>query len=523
MPPPPAPEVTRRNQLGFWLGLAVFAAVVFGADIEPGKPAVTSTAAIALLMAVWWVTEAVPVAVTALLPLVLFPLFGVVRGSEIAPVYLNNNIFLFAGGFLIALAMERWNLHRRIALLILSALGGGPHRLVLGFMVATAFLSMWISNTATAMMMMPMGLSLALLYEELLSQETEAGQTPDPRAANFSLVLMLGIAYGSSIGGVATIIGTPPNVVLTQIFHAEFPEAPPISFAQWIIFAFPLTVTFLLASWFMLGRLIYPLPARTPFSGSALIGEELRRLGPYGREERLVTAVFVTAAFLWMFREDIRFGEAFALPGWSSLLKHGAMIDDGTIAIAMGTLLFMLPARGGGRIMNWETARKLPWGILWLFGGGFALAKGITESELSIWIGRKFEVLEGAPAWAVIVAISGTITGVTELTSNTATTQMVLPILAALARSIEVHPLMFMIPATLSASCAFMLPVATPPNAIVYGSERVSITQMAWAGLFMNLLGLALIAVFIYTLALPVFQISADVFPAWASAAAPSP
>ena len=497
-----------HGRIGFWLGLGALLFVLLFVEIDSSKPALSRMAAVTILMAIWWMTEAVPIAVTALVPLILFPTLGIMRGEQVAPVYVNSNIFLFAGGFLIALAMQRWNLHKRIALLILDFIGGHPHRLVLGFMVATGFLSMWISNTATAMMMMPMGLSLVLLYEDLNRQRSVSGIAIDPRAKNFSSALMLGIAYGASIGGFATIIGTPPNVVLVSIFESEFPGAAPISFAQWVVFALPLSVTFMFLAWAVLCRVAFPLPAETPFSGRQFIRETLRDLGPYRFEEKLVTLVFGTAGFLWMFRREISFGESFRVPGWSTWLQYGDWIDDGTIGITMGVVLFLLPTKHSkGRLMDWDTAKRLPWGVLWLFGGGFALARGFTVSGLSDHIGQELAVLKGAPVLLVIAVITATITLVTELTSNTATTQMILPIMASLARSLHLNPLLLLIPAALAASCAFMLPVATPPNAVVYGSERVPIGHMIRAGVLLNLVGIILIVLFVYLVLPRVFDI----------------
>lgn len=475
-------------------------------------------ASIAALMGIWWMTEAFPLAVTAMVPAVVFPLLGIMSGREVAPVYVNQNIFLFAGGFLLALAMQRWDLHRRIALIILLAIGGQPHRIVLGFMIATAILSMWVSNTATAMMIMPMALSLAMLYENLNATRHASGKPVDPRAPNFPLVLMLSVAYAASIGGMGTIIGSPPNIVLVTIFEQEFPGAPPISFAQWFLFAFPISVIFLFVAWALLCRIIYPLPNDSPFSGRDYMRGEYRKLGPIRHEELIVVVVFTCTALLWMFRKDINFGERFTIPGWAGLLRYGSLLDDGTVAMISGLALFLLPASkraGGGRIMNWETAKGLPWEILILFGGGFALAKGLTASGLSDWIGGRFGFLEGAPIWAVIATIGGTINLVTEMTSNTATTQMILPILASLARALQVHPLLLMIPAALSASFAFMLPVATPPNAVIYGSGRVPIGKMIRAGIILNIVGLILTTIFVLTLAIPIFQIAGGM-PDWA-------
>jgi sodium-dependent dicarboxylate transporter 2/3/5 len=509
-----------RRRIGFWTGIAAFVFFQFMIDLAPETPSVSTGAAVASLMAIWWMSEAFPLAVTALVPIVFFPILGIMPAKEVAPSYIDSNIFLFAGGFVLALAMQRWGLHKRIALIILMIIGGRPSRIVLGFMAATAILSMWVSNTATAMMMLPMALSLCALFTGAMEAREQGGMAPDPRAENFPLVLMLGIAYSASIGGMGTIIGTPPNVVLVSIFQNEFPEAPAISFAQWFIFAAPLSVFFIVLTWILLTRLIYPLPAASPFSGRQFIRSEYQGLGRVTREEATVAGVFTVTALLWIFRKEIALGDALTLPGWSNFVPHGANPDDGTIAMLAALALFILPAsraRGGGGVMNWETAKKLPWEILVLFGGGFALASGFTASGLSDWIGARFEILQGAPPWLMIAVVGGSINFVTELTSNTATTQMILPILASLSRSLELHPLLLMIPAALSASCAFMLPVATPPNAIIYGSGQVPIGKMIRAGIILNLTGIVLTTLLVLGVAPFIFDISFGEFPAWAA------
>lgn len=515
--------LTLRNKVGVWLGLILFAAIWFGPELDPEQPAVSHMMAIAVLMATWWVTEAIPIPATALLPIVLFPLMGIMKGAAVAREYMSWLILLFLGGFLIAIAVERWNLHRRIALHILHVIGGQPHRLVLGFMIATAFLSMWLSNTATTMMMMPMAISLVVIYEDLNESRRRAGEEVDPLARNFPLVLMLGLAHSASIGGLGTLIGTPPNGVLVTQFEQIFPAAPSISFAQWMAFASPFSLVFLIIAWFLLCRVIFPLPASSPFSGKAFVREELHRLGPTTVEERRVALVFAGVALLWMTRKSIAFGSAFTLRGWSSLFSEqsgiGALIDDGTVSITMALLLFLIPAskEKGGRLMDWEAARAVPWGILLLFGGGLALAKGFEVSGLSGWIGSRFEVLAGAPAVGLVASVVAIVAGLTELTSNTATASMSLPIMASLARAIEVHPLLLMIPAALAASCAFVLPVSTPPNAIVYGSGRVPITKMIKAGLIMEVVALVMITILVFTLGSVVFDLGGP-FPEWAVA-----
>lgn len=542
-----------RSRVGLWLGPLVFVLMLLFVDLDPGNPLVTRMAAVVVLMAIWWVTEAIPIPATALLPLVLFPFLGIMRGrvvdassrvevdagvnvadlqimyNSVAAQYMDWIIFLFLGGFLIAIAVEKWGLHKRIALHILRIIGGDPHRLVLGFMVATGFLSMWLSNTATAMMMMPMAMSLIVLYEELNSKILREGGIVDKRADNFAMALLLSVAYASSIGGLATIIGTPPNGVLVTQMAQLYPDAPDITFAKWVMFALPMSVVYMWLAWLTLCRLVFPLPASTPFSGREFINREIAALGPMSNEEKKVLVVFVTVAVLWMTRQERLLGNSVDIYGWSHyldllLVKLGTFpvgnyLDDGTISIAMALTLFVIPAgpRHGGRLLDWESAKQVPWGILLLFGGGLAIAQGFTTSGLGDYLARQFEGFLGdASPLLVVVSVTTFVTSVTELTSNTATASMVIPIFASLAEAIQVSPFLLLIPAAVAASCAFMLPVSTPPNAIVYGSGRVPIMKMVVAGLWLDLLSVVIVTISVYTLGHLAFGVL-DGFPAWAA------
>jgi len=471
----------RWGRIGLAGGTVLFAAVCMTGGGSP----VGNMGAVAVLMAAWWMTGAIPLAATALLPLVLFPLLGILPGREVAPLYLNSVIFLYVGGFLIALAMERWNLHRRIALGIVAAVGGGPQRLVLGFMVATAFLSMWISNTATAVMMFAIALSV------IRETERRAGAE---KCRSFAVALLLGVAYAASIGGMATLVGTPPNLSLVRIHEISFPDADRIGFGEWMVLCVPISVALLGAAWWILARWLFR-PDPELALPAEVIREERSRLGPMGREEATVLGVFVATALLWVFREGLDLGLV-RIPGWAQVLppriREG--IDDGTVAIAMALLLFVLPARERGRrILGADVFGKIPWHMVLVFGGGFALAKGFQSSGLSAWIGGGFGHLTGTPEIVLVAAVCLGLTFLTELTSNVATTEMVLPILASVAVSAGINPLLLMIPATLSASCAFMLPVATPPNAIVFASGHLRIADMVRAGWWLNWVGVIVI------------------------------
>ncbi len=494
--------------IGLWLGLGAFL-LLLAFPVDPGNVPASRLAAVALLMAVWWVTDAIPLFATALIPLVLYPLLGIMPGHDTAPIYFNSTIVLFVGGFMIALTMEKWNLHRRIALNIIHAVGGGPARIVLGFMVAAAFLSMWISNTATAVMMVPIGLAICLQIESGAGRE-------DGR--HLSVGLMLGIAYGCTVGGLTTLVGTPPNLSFVRIFQILFPDAPQIAFGQWLLMAFPVGLILLVVAWFLITHVLHRVPDGVTID-RAVVERERGSLGSISFEERAVLGVFVATALLWTFRVDLQLGFV-TMPGWSRLLPDPDMIDDGTVAITMASVLFLIPARnrkeGAARVMGPDVIPRLPWNIVLLFGGGFALAAGFQETGLAQLIGNQFEVLGSLPVFVMILLVCAALTFLTEFTSNTATTEMVLPILASVAVVTGTHPLVLMIPATLSASCAFMMPVATPPNAIVFGSDRITVGEMARAGIFLNLIGVVVIATIVFTVGLAVFGIDPSIVPEWA-------
>ncbi len=501
-------SLTPKNIIGFIIGPAIFLWITVFVDLEPGKPAVTYTLAIAILMAVWWITEIVPLAITALLPVVLFPLFGVMNGKDVSSAYFNHVIFLFIGGFIVALAMQKWDLHKRIALRILLITGSSPARILLGFMLATSFLSMWISNTATAMMMVPILLSISSQLEEFIEEK---------EASKYTVGLLLGVAYSASIGGIATLVGTPPNLSFARIFQIMFPSAPEISFSAWFIFALPISIIFFVITWVYLYVIFKP---RRSLKSLQKISfkDQYNELGKGTYEQRAVLVVFVILAILWLTRAGISVG-SFNIPGWSSLFSSPTYINDGTVAVLMSVILFIIPSKDKkSRIMTWKTASKIPWNIVLLFGGGFALAGAFKESGLSIYIGEQLSGIGSLHPILIIGVIALTMTFLTELTSNTATTEMLLPVLAGMSVSIEINPLLFMLPATISASMAFMLPVATPPNAIVFGSNKITVLQMAKTGLVLNLLGVIIITLVTYYWGSWVFGIDVNAMPIWASA-----
>ncbi|MCA9522787.1 MAG: SLC13/DASS family transporter [Myxococcales bacterium] len=490
--------------IGLIAGLVGFVALLIW-PIHASAPRIGSMAAIAALMAVWWVSEAIPLAATALLPLLLFPLLGITTPGAVAATYINSTIFLFIGGFLIAIAMERCNLHRRLALNIVRFVGSGPRALVGGFTLASAFLSMWISNTATALMMLPIGMAVVGKVEE---------QVGGTKARPLATAMMLAIAYGCSVGGLATLIGTPPNLALRRIFNIGFPGAPKVTFGGWLVIGVPVAAVMLAVVILLLTRVFFRFDDELRVDPE-IIAEERRRLGALEIDEAIVLIVFSITALLWTFRRPLPLG-ALTIPGWEQLLGGRLRVDDATVAIGMSLVLFLIPSRKrpGEGLLAVDSFRHVPWEIVLLFGGGFALAAGFEVSGLAKLIGEQLRAMSGVAPIAVVAAICLVMTFLTELTSNTATAQLVLPILASMAVAMQLHPLLLMIPATLSASCAFMLPVATPPNAVVFGSGRVRIGEMARVGLALNLIGVVVITGLLFALA-AALGIAPGLTPTW--------
>ncbi len=474
--------MTRKQRVGLILGPALFAVAIWGMAPAGLNMAAQAVLATALWIATWWITEAVPIPVTSLLPIVLFPLTGGLDIGATTAAYGSPMIFLFVGGFIIAVAIEKWHLHRRIAMRIIRAIGAKIRRIILGFMLATALLSMWISNTATTMMMMPIGFAI-------ITQLTEFGKRASDKdsviESDFGKALMLGIAYSASIGGMATLIGTPTNVIfsgiVSQLFEVE------ITFAQWLIFGLPISVVLLGVCWFYLVRIAFSFDHDHIPGGEEEVEKELRALGKMSPEERLVLIVFIATALAWITRSFV-------------LNKFIPGINDTVIAIAGASALFMLPApsKPGDRLLDWESAVKLPWGIILLFGGGLALAAGFKDSGLAAWIGEQMTLLQGVSFLILLATVVASVNFLTEITSNVATASMILPILASLSLAIEVHPFGLMIAACVAASCAFMLPVATPPNAVVFGSGQIRMQDMVRTGLWMNLISILFLTLYVF-------------------------
>ena len=461
---------SRIQTAGLVAGLAVLGGMLVLPTPAGLEPAGWRAAAVAGMMAVWWMTEALPIAATSLVPLAAFPLLGVASIDAAAAPYANPIVFLFLGGFLLAKGLERWGLHRRLALGVIARVGTEPRRIVLGFMLAAAALSMGISNTATAVMMLPIAASVVEL-----ARRDDVGSEAEDRT--FALVLMLGVAYACSIGGLATLVGTPTNALLAGFVATTY--GADLSFSGWLAFGLPLAAVGLAVTYVLLTRVVFPVRLAAIPGGRAFVREQLAALGPMTAPERRVALVFGGVSVLWVVR-----------PLLASVV--GGLSDTG-IAMTGALALFVLPAGAstgtarGERLLDWDTARTLPWGVLLLFGGGLSLAAAIAETGLAEWLGGLLAGASVLPAWALVGLVVALIVSLTELTSNTATAAAFLPVLAALAASTGTDPLLLLVPATAAASCAFMLPVATPPNAIVFGSGHVTIGQMARAGLWLNL------------------------------------
>ena len=534
-------RTTRVRWTGFAAGLLA-AVLLFSLLPDSMPPAARVTAATAALMGIWWMTEAIPIPATALVPLVVFPVFNGVDLSEVGGSYGSDTIFLFMGGFLIALSMQKWNLHRRIALFVLRVMGDRTNFMIAGFMISTGFLSMWVSNTATAVLMLPIGLSVLLLVNETMERSDEqsslaaagdekaggasgAGDGGDPSASdhpgagapgstpsasdedgggvsdsvkdavlksNFGTALMLAIAYSASIGSLGTIIGTPPNIFLVGYLSDNHDIE--IGFGQWMLVGVPIAVVMMVIAWFLLTQVLFrPEVKRIP-GGRGLIDDELAKLGPMSRPERMVLVIFALAALSWIL-----------VP----VFFDPAPISDAGIAMTVGLLLFILPAgaQRGVRLLDWDTAVDMPWGVLLLFGGGLALSGQFTDSGLTEAIGGAVEGIAGVPIILLVAVLVGAIIFLTEITSNTATAATFIPVVGGVALGIGADPLLLTVPVALAATCAFMLPVATPPNAVAFGTGYVSIAQMVKGGVWLNLISIVMITLAAMTLAVWAFGV----------------
>ncbi|MGP9837977.1 SLC13 family permease [Arthrobacter sp. 179] len=478
-----SPAVLMRKRIGLFAGPVLAVVVFFLLPGDLAQPA-RFTAAVATVMALWWMTEAIPLAATALLPLVLFPMLNVAGMGDAAAPYANPIIFLFMGGFMLALALQRWNLHRRIALATVLLVGTKPRQLIGGFMIATGFMSMWVSNTATAVMMLPIGMSVLALTARMSDEK----KVPP----KFGIALMLGIAYSASIGSLGTVIGTPPNALM--VGYLQQAHDIHVGFGQWMLVGVPMSVVFMAVAWYLLTFVIFKPEISEIPGGRQLISDEYKKLGRMNVGEKLVLAIFVLAAASWI-----------TVP----LLWPDTSIEDAVIAMCVAVALFIIPAnlRKGVPLLNWGSAKELPWDILLLFGGGLALSAQFTETGLSKWVGEQVDGLGFLPVVVLIAAVALIVLGLTELTSNTATAAAFLPLIGGVAVGLGLDPMLLVVPVAIAATCAFMLPVATPPNAIAYSSGYVEISDMLKAGIWLNVISLVLTTLTTMTLAVWVFDV----------------
>ena len=473
-----------QKKIGFILGPLTFIILMFIGPFEGLSQPAHSILSSTLWIAIWWITEAIPIAATALIPIVLFPLSGGLDLSATTASYGHKFVFLYLGGFLIAIGIEKWKLHKRIAINIISFIGIDARRVILGFMLATAFLSMWISNTATSVMMLPIGIAIIKQLNE---------------NKIFGKALMLGIAYSASIGGVATVIGTPPNLVLAGVISEIYGYE--ITFSKWFLFGFPISIILLFFCWIYLTRVAYKFESNSFPGGKAEIQTIKKELGPISYEEKLVAIVFALAGLCWISRSFF-------------LQKILPSLDDTIIAISFGLLLFILPSKQkSAALLSWRDTINLPWGIIILFGGGMALARAFETSGLALWLGELMTSFSVLPLFLLILLLIAAVNFLTEITSNLATTAMLLPVLAPLALEINIHPFGLMVGAAVAASCAFMLPVATPPNAVVFGSGYLKIQDMVTRGVIMNIFSIILITLMVYIILPIVWGIELSYFP----------
>ncbi|MCK7591183.1 SLC13 family permease [Subsaxibacter sp. CAU 1640] len=480
------------RRIGFVLGPLLFVLILLFFKPEGLSPEARAVLASTAWIAVWWITEAIPIAVTALLPIVLFPLTGGLGLNDTTSAFGHKYVFLYMGGFIIAIAIEKWNLHRRIALNIIHVIGSDIKKIILGFMVATAFLSMWISNTATSVMMLPIGIAI-------ITQLKDNPATVENETQLFGKALMLAIAYSSSIGGIATLIGTPPNLVLAGVVLDTYDYE--ITFLQWFMFGFPIAVILLFLCWKYLTTYAFSFKQKEFPGGKQEIMRLKCALGKVSYEEKMVALVFGTTAFFWITR-SLLFDKL--LPG----------LDDTIIAIVFAIVLFLIPSKEKKvKLMDWDDAVKLPWGIILLFGGGMALANGFESSGLAQWLGNQMTTFAGVTTILLILLLIAAVNFLTEITSNLATTAMLLPVLAPMALTVDIHPFVLMVGAAVAASCAFMLPVATPPNAVVFGSGYLRIPDMVRKGFVMNIVSIIILTAFVYFVLPMLWDLVVEGFP----------
>ena len=474
---------------GLLLGILAFLAILLLPSPHGMSHEAKAAAAVVVLMSIWWITEAIPVFATAFLPLALYPMLGILPADETAANYGHNYVLMMLGGFFLGKAIESQNLHKRIALVIVNMFGISRRRIMMSMMIATAFLSMWIANVTAAVMMFPIAMSIISKEEETVSGKS-----------SFGTGLMLAIAYAATLGGLGTLIGTPTNLILIGILENLFPEAPPITFFTWLKIGLPLVIVFLPVFCYYLIR-YFDIKGNLS-QNDTVIQDELKALGKITPGEKRVIYVCLLAIFGWVFRDDLVFGQ-FVIPGWASILGLGEYVHDSTVAIIAAMFLFILPANKEKRLLDWKAASQVPWGVAMIVGGGYAIAAGFESTGLADWLGKQLVFISNYPFWIVMVLVIAFVMIFTEFNSNTATANILLPVLASMAVAAAINPLLLMIPATVASSLGFMMPAGTGPNTVIFGSERVTVADMVKCGVWLDLISLVILTVMLYFLIMP--------------------
>lgn len=491
-----------KRYIGFFTGILAFIIILLLPAPEGLSHEGKCAAAVVVVMSIWWITEAIPVFATAFLPLVLYPLLQILPAGKTAVNYGHNYVLMMLGGFFLGKAIESQNLHKRIALVIINIFGISRQKIIFSMMIATAFLSMWIANVTAAVMMFPIAMSVVSKEEDVVHG----------KKSSFATALMLGIAYSATLGGLATLIGTPTNLILIGILENLFPDAPPITFFTWLKVGLPLLIVFLPIFAYYL---IKYFNVTGNLSGTdTIIKEELKALGKTTPGERRVIFVCLFAIIGWVFRENLVFGN-FIIPGWSELLGLDAFVHDSTVAIAAALLLFAIPANKEKRLLDWKQASQVPWGVVIIVGGGYAIAAGFESTGLADWLGSQLAFISSYPFIIVLILVIGFVMIFTEFNSNTATANILLPVLASMAVAASMNPLLLMIPATVASSLGFMMPAGTGPNTVIFGSERVTVSDMVKCGVWLNLISLVILTIMMYFVIMPWLNFD-PALPVWA-------
>lgn len=491
--------MNKSKRIGFWSGIVALLILMIFPVPDGMQPEALKALGVALLMAIWWVSECIPIYATAFVPIALFPLLGILDASTTTENYGHNYVLMLLGGFFLAKSIELSGLHKRVALYIISKLGTSRRRIILSFMIATAFLSLWIANVAVVLLMLP--IALAIVDKEEENKE---------RNPKFGLALMLAIAYAASVGGTGSLIGTPPNMVFAGVFAKTFPDLPEIDFLEWMKLGTPIVIILLPIIWIYI---IKYFKISGNFAGSKeVINEEIIAIGKLSKMEKRVFIVFLFTAIGWIFRRDIDL-DGFIIPGWSSLLGIADYVHDSTVAIVSAVLLFAIPSgnkvssKKPTMLLDWKSASKVPWGVVMIVGGGYAIADSFNHTGLATFLGSKLSFISNYPVIIILVIVILLMIFITEINSNTATANIFLPVLAAMAVAGQINPLLLMIPATFACSFSFMLPSGTGTNAVIFGSNRVTIPEMAKCGLGLNFLCVILLTMLMYMYVLPVLSL----------------